>query len=120
MKNYSKFLGIIAFLAIIGLILTGCGRRSPSLRVVNKNDEPIHYVEVWGLADVGGKFYGLNIVKGSSQTFTLSEEWDDYNATVSVDFGVHSASIEQRYGGVHLRGGEIVTVTLTKDGNLVE
>jgi hypothetical protein len=121
MKSTIKIFGIIAMVAIIGFGLTGCGEKEPLLRVVNQNNETIHTVEVWGLAVDDGLFTGLNIVTGSSQTFTLGTHWGrDYPATVTVKFGSNSASIQQGDGGVHLNGGKTATVTLSASGKLVQ
>ena len=127
MKNLIKCFRVIAILAIIGFILTGCSeKKEPTimLEIVNQNDETITWVELEGAISYPGggmpplrtyqSFNELNITKGESQTFTISYSDDTKYSKILIRYGENNATV----GISNPLPSQTITKTLTTDGKI--
>jgi len=97
MKNTIKFLGIIAFVAVIGFGVVACssggggdggggGGNGGTLKITNENTEAITKVKVENSDGVLGE-YDVNITTGNTWTQSISFSETTASLFVTVSFG---------------------------------
>jgi hypothetical protein len=79
--NKFKLIGIIAFLAVVGLLLIGCGgKKGGSIEVTNNSGETVHVKLIEGKSKTHsdwGSGSGTQITHGNKATVSASSD-DDY------------------------------------------
>jgi hypothetical protein len=101
MKNFGKLVGIIAVVAVIGL-LAGCGDKGGILVVKNDTGDDISIVLI------GGIIQDDTIPNGKSGEYSTLIDSD---VTITATGKNISLALQKK---VRLEGGETVTATVTK------
>ena len=119
MKRCKFLFGIIAFIVIIGLALSGCDVAEETfLTVINQNDYTITGVNGFE-PDGRDNLIEVNIKKGESKTFSMEKYFYDRPATISIYLYGEFANPNTRRGGNFIfYGGQTTTITLTEYGIL--
>lgn len=94
MKNKVKFIGIIAFVVIIGLLFVGCGEKGGSLEIKNETGGKIVAFASETEADVVAKLAAYiasanktenTVENGGSKSFSISEAGDMWYFWYAID-----------------------------------
>ena len=127
MKNIIKFLGIISFVVITGLVFTACDEEnsaSAKINIINNYNKPITEVaiEAEGIVDI----YSYEVIKpGNTKTFSVvfknNKTTEDFCSIWLYAEGVediNDPSSDFVYSNFYLNVDKTITVTLTSEGKI--
>ena len=125
MQKTFKLIGIIAFITVFGLVLSGCREKTEDIyvKVINQHSETITEVRAfhpdgWWI----DRKNNLNIVTGSELIVTITD-YDEGDGLLgfkkgNIDVRITTESEMQRAVNKTVSAGQTITVTLKSDGTL--
>ena len=121
MKNFSKFFGIIAFVALTGLFIAACDDGATYTETSDSSEGPVTIIinnlyqsPITHFSAIGYYRDDLNIEQGNNQTFTIHREGNIAGGAVSVR--TQNLPNEWRTSIIPLLFGKTTIVRLGEDG----